>query len=370
MATAIQAPADAAGPTSHTQNQDGQSGYTREEQKEALSRLREPFPAEEILQRPEILCADCENQPSKVCRAHHLVRCSGCGQTVTVAHVDLAYVGHAEATERLLEVDPFWDWQPVAVDAHGLPLVDELGGLWIRLTVVGVTRLGYGSSGGKGRSANAVKELIGNAIRNAGMRFGMALDLWKKSDQRRAQGADRIAVGLPQASDIRLQQLTQWARTHWGHLDKLMAIRDWVIGEDFSASLVSGPGGDLVAMGPLLDGQITLLEQQPPSTPTGQAPAATDHMPAPADPENTPDPPHEDDPSEDEVLDRMVARVFLHWDKPILLEQDLTEVRRLDLLERNVESLPDWGCEWMRFEDLLTRRLAEHKATDTERSAA
>lgn len=93
----------------------------------------------------------------------------------------LAYVGHAATTARLLEVDPEWSWEPVALDERGLPAFDAIGGLWIRLTVCGVTRLGYGDAQGK-KGPNAVKEAIGDAIRNAAMRFGVALDLWAKED--------------------------------------------------------------------------------------------------------------------------------------------------------------------------------------------
>lgn len=62
------------------------------------------------------------------------------------------------------------------LDEHGSPV-----GMWIKLTVGGVTRLGYGSvpSG----QADAVKVLIGDALRNAAMRFGVALDLWAKGDR-------------------------------------------------------------------------------------------------------------------------------------------------------------------------------------------
>ena len=44
-----------------------------------------------------------------------------------------------------------------------------------------MTRLGYGDSQGK-TGGNAVKEAIGDALRNAGMRFGIALELWHKGD--------------------------------------------------------------------------------------------------------------------------------------------------------------------------------------------
>lgn len=95
--------------------------------------------------------------------------------------VVLDYVGHAATTQRLLEVDPAWTWEPLAVDERGLPALDSNGGLWIKLTVCDVTRLGYGDAGTK-KGPNAVKEAIGDALRNAAMRFGVALDLWAKED--------------------------------------------------------------------------------------------------------------------------------------------------------------------------------------------
>lgn len=93
----------------------------------------------------------------------------------------LAYVGHAALTDRLLDVDPAWSWEPLALDSRGLPAIDEVGGMWIKLTVCGVTRLGYGDAGQK-KGGDAMKERIGDALRNAAMRFGAALDLWHKGD--------------------------------------------------------------------------------------------------------------------------------------------------------------------------------------------
>jgi hypothetical protein len=62
---------------------------------------------------------------------------------------------------------------------EGLPAIN--GGLWIKLTVCGVSRFGYGAADGK-TGGDAVKEMIGDALRNAAMRFGAALDLWHKGD--------------------------------------------------------------------------------------------------------------------------------------------------------------------------------------------
>ena len=52
---------------------------------------------------------------------------------------------------------------------EGLPALDRFGNLWIRLTVCGVTRLGYGDAQGK-TGGNAMKERIGDALRK-GIRF-------------------------------------------------------------------------------------------------------------------------------------------------------------------------------------------------------
>lgn len=93
----------------------------------------------------------------------------------------LDYVGHAALTDRLLDADLTWNWAPAALDPDGLPKFDANGGMWIQLTVCGVTRLGYGDAAGK-KGPNAVKEAIGDALRNAAMRFGAALDLWHKGE--------------------------------------------------------------------------------------------------------------------------------------------------------------------------------------------
>jgi hypothetical protein len=100
-------------------------------------------------------------------------------QKLPTGGLQLDYVSHAWVTDRLLEVDPSWSWEPVAFDESGLPKFDENGGLWIKLTVCGVTRYGYGEPQGRDKF-DMKKGSIGNSIRNASMRFGVALDLWTK----------------------------------------------------------------------------------------------------------------------------------------------------------------------------------------------
>ena len=109
------------------------------------------------------------------------IRCNICGGWHHKDVVHLDYVGHAAITDRLLEVDPCWSWEPMALNEFGLPAQDKLGGLWIKLTILGVTRIGYGDATGK-TGGDAIKELIGDALRNAAMRFGCALELWHKGE--------------------------------------------------------------------------------------------------------------------------------------------------------------------------------------------
>jgi hypothetical protein len=94
----------------------------------------------------------------------------------------LDYVGHADLTKILIAIDPEWNWKPLEV-RDGAPVINITGGIatmWIELTVLGKTIIGVGSC--KADKDDAAKELIGDALRNAAMRFGIAINLWSKSD--------------------------------------------------------------------------------------------------------------------------------------------------------------------------------------------
>lgn len=158
-----------------------------------LMKLREAFTPGQIGMLPKPIRKTTPSDPRFMCIAGHpearqaSVDGRFCGGK-HVASIHLDYVGHAALTDRLLDADPEWTWEPLALNDHGLPQLDQLGGLWIKLTICGVTRLGYGDSQGKA-GANAIKEAIGDALRNAGMRFGAALDLWHKGDLHEAEEA-------------------------------------------------------------------------------------------------------------------------------------------------------------------------------------
>ncbi|MEU5043248.1 hypothetical protein [Streptomyces griseorubiginosus] len=294
MANAIEAPAitQAEGPTSHTQNQAA-----------GLAKLREDFPPEQIQHLPRLKCGACRDSRTGVCEnpRHAKQECKECGNYVSNWHLHLDYVGHAELTNRLLDADPLWDWEPMAVDQHGLPLFDSNGGLWIRLTVCGKTRLGYGDAQGK-KGPNAVKEAIGDALRNAAMRFGAALDLWAKSDLREAQTEhaktaedDGIVSARPTARqrqaapkeqpgaarpekagesrDQAFARLTEQYRNCWGNQLALLQIR--VEGKQLGLSeeRVQGPPPESVwtTFDGLLEARIDELKAAPGGDTEGNA---------------------------------------------------------------------------------------------------
>lgn len=134
--------------------------------------LRLPFSAEDIDQLP---------------RTYH----KGKADERTI---QLDYVGHAAATARLLDADFNWTWEPFACDEQGLPRIIRRGDaleLWGRLTIDGTTKPGVGTvpveyDRDTGQEIPAdqdtAKELVSDFVRNAAMRFGVALDLWRKHD--------------------------------------------------------------------------------------------------------------------------------------------------------------------------------------------
>lgn len=140
--------------------------------------MRTPFAPHHISKLPK----ETRKQADERKAGNNIVwKCEVCGGMHHRDAVHLDYVGHAALTDRLLDVDPCWYWEPLALGPDGLPAFDRNGGLWIKLTVLGMTRLGYGCADGK-QGGDAIKEIIGDALRNAAMRFGAALDLWHKGE--------------------------------------------------------------------------------------------------------------------------------------------------------------------------------------------
>ena len=254
-----------------------------------LEALAAPFADSQIGKLPRVTCGKCRDQRSKVCDEHRKAKCDVCGQWMTTAHMHIDYVGHAQVTARLNEVDPLWNWEPVAWDVSGFPaVVEEQGGrrvLWIRLTVLGVTRLGVGIAGGH---EEVEKILVGDALRNAAMRFGVALDLWAKgdlhapetSDSPPPRPSDRVDPDTPppidwqalgfadqDAHDAQWEQCKQVARRLPApHFDN---VRDWVKDE--------GHGPPYTAA--FLDEWADMMDALDPPLPTVQEALADDPLP-------------------------------------------------------------------------------------------
>jgi len=155
-----------------------------------LALLRAPFESRQISKLPK------GSKEQNNCPYNEKRSCNVCGGFHHPKMIHLDYVGHAALTDRLLEADPLWSWEPMCFAPNGLPLFDQTGGLWIRLTVCGVTRLGYGHAPSKQFQEPGAreKEIIGDALRNAAMRFGAALDLWHKGDDLHDEDWDAAAA--------------------------------------------------------------------------------------------------------------------------------------------------------------------------------
>ena len=114
-------------------------------------------------------------------------RCNECGGWHGLPAVHLPYMGHAEITLALIEIDPLWNWEPFTTD-DGLPAINKEGNrlvMWVRLTVLDKTIICVGTcEAGKG---DPEKELIGDLLRNCAMRFGIGTKLWSKADRDMAE---------------------------------------------------------------------------------------------------------------------------------------------------------------------------------------
>ena len=112
--------------------------------------------------------------------------------TLPKGGVQLKYLGHSDTSRALTECDPGWTWEPMGFTEDGQPVLvtNDAGqpiGLWGWVTVCGVRRPAYGTvMPGK---SEAIKELIGDLIRNGAMRFGVAGGLWSKAD--RSEGSEK-----------------------------------------------------------------------------------------------------------------------------------------------------------------------------------
>lgn len=129
--------------------------------------------------------------------------CSECGGWHGLPAVHLDYLGHAETTLALCEIDPGWEWHPAGIDpATDGPRIVRDGNrsvMWGFLTVHGKTLPGVGIV--VGAKEEIEKELIGDFLRNAAQRFGIASSLWSKADHAVAETETAPEPEIPFASE-------------------------------------------------------------------------------------------------------------------------------------------------------------------------
>lgn len=242
-----------------------------------LLSLLEPFPAEQVSKLPRIICRDCSDKHRK-CQEHKEERCQTCKAYITTRHIHLEYVGHADVTRKLLEIDPEWSWEPFAHDEDGLPKLDtdDLGhpvGMWIKLTILGVTRPGYGSC--PSTQSDAVKVLIGDAVRNAAMRFGVALDQWSKTERANpatdnpvADAGHRAMPARQRAADARIVVDAEWVRV----FEKNLADADVERAPGFRQDVINAMRGQRInseTANRLLEAVALRIDQLASTTKTG-----------------------------------------------------------------------------------------------------
>jgi hypothetical protein len=206
---------------------------------DSLKKMREPFPPNQIslLPKPTKKREEMDKLPKARCQ-----ECGGWHATSNVIH--LSYVGHAALTDRLLDADPNWTWEPLSL-RDGLPALDPVGGLWIKLTVGGVTRLGYGHAGDK-EGGDAIKELIGDALRNAAMRFGAALELWHKGELHVEEDKSpaEVQIGIVKDHRTKVMQVRRSIMEHLAQEREMGALQEWqlavALSENFAKDVWAG----------------------------------------------------------------------------------------------------------------------------------
>lgn len=124
--------------------------------------------------------------------------------------LELDYVDHATVTRMLIDIDPFWTWSPMGYTEWGGPLVDldENGNpraLWITMTVRSrrIPAVGTIERPGSKNYGDALKELIGDAIRNGAMRFGVCGGLWARGKWDNPQSAASSAPSDPMEVELK-----------------------------------------------------------------------------------------------------------------------------------------------------------------------
>lgn len=145
--------------------------------------------------------------------------------TLPKGGAQLSYMGHAEVTLALIDVDPLWTWEPLAMNERG-PVINEVGKrlvMWARLTVCGKSIIGVGTC--DAHKGDPEKELIGDFLRNAAMRFGIGTKLWSKA-------IDADPAGRSDAPQARKQAASPASQGLW---ERIKATKGTPVADELKA---------------------------------------------------------------------------------------------------------------------------------------
>lgn len=184
---------------------------------ELFEHLRSPFPEEEYEWLPQPVERDATKSKCQFCESLGKYPWHKCPA------VHVPFIGHAAVTARLNTVDPQWSYRPVASAEDGTPFIREQGDrlvLWIWLKVLDVEKLGVGDVWKADDDDSPEKKLISDAIRNAAMRFGVAVELWRKDPNRPIHYVNASGVELGRGGEERFPakppvQTSARAKTHF-----------------------------------------------------------------------------------------------------------------------------------------------------------
>lgn len=252
-------------------------------------KLTSPFPVSWIEKLPKQLSR--EDRRRGKCEANgegRFLSADGVfcgGYHARAVHLD--YIGHAGITMRLNEVctPAGWRWKPMVKNVDSTPHIprDEFW-IWLEIkdpeTGKWIRKQGVGDD-----YRNSSKQAIGDALRNAAMRFGIGTYLWSKSEH----AAELAGVGAVDAPPERhddesatgdekpsASQLYDGIRNSWHDYERIRQLREDVVRFGYENVKVQGPTGKVAL--------LELAEQRGMEL----AEAQVDHHPPAADPE-TPD---------------------------------------------------------------------------------
>jgi hypothetical protein len=250
-------------------------------------KLTSPFPVTWIEKLPKQLLRNDENKG----RCSETAPSSGKGGPFYSADghycggyharsVHLDYVGHAGITMRLNEVctPAGWEWEPMVVakvEGGEFPAIPrEEFWIWLKIkdpeTQEWIRKQGVGDD-----YRGSSKQAIGDAIRNAAMRFGIGTYLWSKSEYAAELAQTREKPAESQVAQdfyVKVQQA-------WNRSDHLRVLYRQITEAQVGSVLFLDPAGEEVPLAQMVQARVAGGYEAPDSQDGPQEPPDGPHAP-------------------------------------------------------------------------------------------